>query len=282
MKTVAITAEVAGVLAAATCDGQRLVLGGQLSRDLYERTNKVLCALGAKWNKRERAHLFPGDAGAAIREALGAGEAVDLKKSWEQFYTPAELAERMAAVARIREGDWILEPSCGTGNLLAAIDVPIAGVTAVDIDDRAIEHTRQRFLPRAADVVPAANMPLTSPSIAAPSRRQPGAPRWVFWAGDFLMLPTPDHRLVDVVLMNPPFSNGQDVQHVTRAWKWLARGGRLVAVMSPHWTFAGDRRSLAFREWIETIGATVDDIAPGVFAESGTNVGAKLVTATKA
>jgi len=37
-------------------------------------------------------HLFPGDAAEAIQNALGAGEAVDRKKSWEQFWTPPALA----------------------------------------------------------------------------------------------------------------------------------------------------------------------------------------------
>lgn len=254
MRTVTIEQEVAEVLASAICEGARLKLAGQLDRKLYERTNKVLLALGAKWHRREAAHLFPGDAGAAIAEALGAGHAVDLKKSWEQFYTPAELAERMVAVARIQLGDLVLEPSCGAGNLLEPIDddATIGGVVAIDIDAASIDRVRTRF--------------------------EGHAWRLTTIVGDFLEIPALE---ADVVLMNPPFSNNQDIRHVLRAWDWLKPGGRLVAVTSPHWTFANDKASKAFRQWMKVVNGNADFIAAGTFRESGANVGARLVTAMK-
>jgi hypothetical protein len=44
--------EVLDVLRAMTCEGDLAVLNsGQLERKLYEKVNKVLAALGGKWNR---------------------------------------------------------------------------------------------------------------------------------------------------------------------------------------------------------------------------------------
>jgi hypothetical protein len=118
---------------------------------------------------------------------------------------------------------------------------------------------------------------------------------------DFMTLPalsiTPDK-----VLMNPPFSGNQDIQHVCHAINMLRPGGRLVAIMSPHFIYATDQLSAGFRRLIgypdgmrlgdQTgveltgdlgIGATsVERLEAGAFKESGTNIAAVLVTIEKA
>ena len=41
----------------------------------------------------------------------------------------------------------------------------------------------------------------------------------------------PDIR-PDKIIMNPPFENLQDIDHITHAWELLKPGGRIVAIMA--------------------------------------------------
>lgn len=79
------------------------------------------------------------------------------------------------------------------------------------------------------------------------------------------------------ILMNPPFENGQDAQHVMRAHQHLAPGGRLVAIMSPGPFFRQDSKSRAFREWFDNLGGEKSDLPAGSFKESGTGTSSVLV-----
>ena len=72
-----------------------------LHRADYLAINKILAALGGKWDRREQGHVFSTDAQPLLEEALGNGEAVDQKRSLEQFDTPTELARRMVELADV-------------------------------------------------------------------------------------------------------------------------------------------------------------------------------------
>ncbi len=92
----------------------------------------------------------------------------------------------------------------------------------------------------------------------------------------------------DRVIMNPPFSRCQDIAHVRKAFDWLAPGGRLAAIMSPHWTFAGDKASLDFRAWLDSQGdGTIyswssQTIEAGAFRGEGTGVNTLILLIHKA
>ena len=96
---------------------------------------------------------------------------------------------------------------------------------------------------------------------------------------DFLEWASRTAQRFDVAIMNPPFTGGQDVNHIRCAWTLLRPGGRLVAICSNS-PFIGERRThRTFRDWLETIGATIDPLPSGTFRESGTNVRACLICA---
>jgi hypothetical protein len=82
-------------------------------------------------------------------------------------------------------------------------------------------------------------------------------------------------------VMNPPFENKQEIDHIRHAFKFLKSGGRLVSVMSPSPTFSSDRKSVAFREWVEGLGGEIVELPEGSFKESGTGVSSKLVVLDK-
>jgi hypothetical protein len=86
----------------------------------------------------------------------------------------------------------------------------------------------------------------------------------------------------DYALMNPPFEDGQDIEHVRHAYDCLKHGGRMVAIMSPGPFFRSDRKSTAFREWFDTVGGVVvEDLPSGTFKESGTSIASKMIVIDK-
>lgn len=87
--------------------------------------------------------------------------------------------------------------------------------------------------------------------------------------------------LYHAIAMNPPFTKGQDVAHVTRAFGLLAPGGKLAAIMSGGVEFRSDGRTKNFRELIERAGGDIERLPDDSFKESGTSVRTVLVTMTK-
>lgn len=253
-KQVTISPEVADVLARGQWVGDILfkLPEGQLERPLYEATNKVLVALGGKWDRRERGHIFTLAARDAMEAALAAGVAVDQKRTLEQFFTPPELAARVASLAQIEPEHRVLEPSAGDGALVGAVAraCSTAIITAVEIDPATYEALFKQWGLRATIL-----------------------------CADFLALPI--ERQFDRVVMNPPFGRGADMAHVARALENLRPGGRLVAIMSPHWTFATDSASQAFRGLINDHSHSWEALPEGSFKTAGTGVATGILKITK-
>lgn len=255
LRGVTLSDGVADTLRRSTVDGAIVRLPeGKLEPDLYRQVDKVLKALGGKWDRRARGHIFAKPIGDELAAALHSGLAVDRKKTLEQFFTPTELAERMVRLAGVHMGSHVLEPSAGSGNLIRPAIASGAVVTAVEID----------------------------PTLCASLAALDGAHGSVFaFNADFTGWQPSSLIPIDVVLMNPPFSAGKDVAHVQHAWSLLRDGGELVAIVGPHAFISEDRRSVAFRAFLEEIDASCEVLPAGTFKESGTMVGAQLIVATK-
>ena len=88
-------------------------------------------------------------------------------------------------------------------------------------------------------------------------------------------------QVFDVVLMNPPFERMQDIAHISRAFEWLVEGGELVAVASAGVTFRNDNKTVAFRDWVDSIGGEIHALPDNSFKESGTSVNTVLIKLTK-
>lgn len=254
-KLTQVPEDVIEVLRNSKCDGDNLDLPGQLDRQLYAKCKKAIENLGGKWNRKAGTHVFPGGAAKAIESTLAQGVYVDRKKTLQEFQTPQALAEKMAALAGIQPGDKVFEPSAGKGRLVDAARKaqPECAVTAIDIDQTNVTHLiagdpEGKITIKHADTI----------SFAA------------LHQGQF-----------NVALMNPPFSGGQDIAHITAAWDALAPGGRLVAICSEGPFFREDKKAQEFRAFLERIGATTEKLPAETFKESGTGVATRIVTATK-
>lgn len=249
MKTIKLDEEVLAEFSALQVDRNTVRIERQLDRGLYQKVNKALEALGGKWNRGARAHVFEGDAADRIESAILHGEVVDAKKTFEFFETPPALVDQMIDYAEIEDGHRVLEPSAGRGAILDGIcRAHLAGalIHVVELDpvNREVLSERQD-----CQLV----------------------------GDDFLKFEAPAGLLYDRVVMNPPFSKQQDIAHVTRAFGMLKRGGLLVAIMSVGVEFRQDRKATEFRELVREVDGEIERLPEGSFKSSGTGVNTCLV-----
>jgi protein-L-isoaspartate O-methyltransferase len=205
-----------------------------LSKAHYERFQRG--ELGAEPTERRPVYQpEPETAFDQMKDALKAG--VKAVSAPQLFPTPPDLAARVVELADLHEGHTILEPSAGTGNLVRAVRAvaPEAKIEAVEIN-----HSLAEGLGRWATSVRCA---------------------------DFLAL-NGELGTFDRILMNPPFSHGEDIKHIDHARTKLKPGGRLVAICAN-----GPRQ----RERFEPVATAWIDLPAGSFKEQGTNVNAAIV-----
>lgn len=175
----------------------------------------------------------------------------DKNVGFDFFPTPKPLAERIARDLDIQPGMRVLEPSAGKGNLADA-------VRAVQ-PDAVIEVVEQSS--RLRDILEAKGYTLAGRDF-----------------DDF------DGGPYDRIIMNPPFSNGIDADHVRRAYDLLAPGGRLMAITGEGIFFRSDAKAKAFREWFESVGGESEQME-GAFLDkteaNTTGVNSRLLTIEK-
>ncbi len=225
--------------------GPNAVIGKALDRKLYVEVNGALEALGGKWNRSKKAHVFAEDPRDAIDQVLVDGAFSDKRRDLDQFFTPTALANLVVDGADVA-GKTVLEPSAGHGALaLSAIRHGASGVMCIEKDEACCK------------VLSAAGLNVLH--------------------SDFLDWSSPRFTY-DRVVMNPPFSRQQDIVHVTRALQFVKPGGRLVAVMAAGARFRQDRRAVEFRELVDANDGDIAELPAQPFRESGTDVNAVVVT----
>lgn len=228
-----VTDHVRDILADATIDGTHLTIATQLDRDDYIAVNKVLEALGGKWNRRLRAHVFPADPTADINRIIAGDDAPGHAKATEGFVaTPPEVAEQIIKLhtnLHDARSPRVLEPSAGDGALVRAI-------LAANHNARvtAIEPNAQRA---AAIVGPNVRVLLSTFEEHAARNPEPS---------------------YDYAVMNPPFSVPSNrtiwIDHLQLPWELLAPGGRLVCIAPAGYEFRADRRHTHARDLINAHG----------------------------
>ena len=264
IKTVQIDADVEAVLRQAKLDAFGLTLQGQLDRAMYVKVNKILELIGFKWDRKAGCHAGQGDACGKLMQALNAGSCVDEKKTFQFFETPERLAGRMASLAEISPGDRVLEPSAGKGSIIRAIqqECPhLAVVFACELNPEMAKLLKARDAEQA---------------LSLPDRQV------VVEECDFLQ----HKEKYDRIVMNPPFTQGNDVEHVRHAYDLLLPGGRLVAITSKAWQSHDDKKSRAFRDWHcglveDGLASFPEELPEGTFKESGTGIATLLLILLK-
>lgn len=254
-KSYTIPAAVIPVLEGAVTDGNSLKLVGKLDRPLYVETNKVLEALGGKWNRKAGAHIFEGLAADLVDEVLLTGCYSKTKQDFGFFETPDHVIRTMIDRAGLdsteedpRKRPKVLEPSAGTGRIVRAAQLAGGVVWAYEVQEKNALKVDAILYPEG-----------------------------VCNRADFLTVdPAP---VFDVVLMNPPFARRMDAKHINHAWRFVKpAGGVLVAIASAGVKYRQDQDSRILRATVEGYGGTIEDLPEGTFKESGTMVQTVMIT----
>lgn len=165
------------------------------------------------------------------------------------FPTPEEYAADLVDRLGIEPGMVVLEPSAGHGMLAEAARDAGATVEAVEV----ASDLRDILQEKGFSLV-----------------------------GNDFMETTPSQRY-DAVVMNPPFSNDMDIDHVRHAFGHLKPGGRLAAIVSSMAGQRSNKKNKAFREWLDDLGASEEMMPEGAFKDSlnPTSVRTKIITIEK-
>ena len=241
--------DVLNVLRSSTVDEDTNTLflpPSQLDRKLYVDVNKCLESIGGKWNKKAKGHVFDHSPSEDLDEMILTGEWTDKKKEYQFFVTPKEIAIRMIELAQIKKGELLLEPSAGDGAILD-------------------------FFPK--------NNPYVAIELMDDNFKKLKDKGYSVSKGDFLDW-TPANK-ADKIIMNPPFTKQQDVQHIFHAWNCLSKNGRLVSIVSESPFFRENSLSRDFRDWIDMNDVLVISLEPGDFKSSGTMVKTRMIVASK-
>jgi diguanylate cyclase (GGDEF)-like protein len=207
----------------------------------------------------------PAELRAALREFVSlrqAPKAPDRVKELERamvgrandgmdfFPTSPSVVEDMLAAAEIEPGMRVLEPSAGMGHIADAIRD-----TGVEPEVGELSEARRELLE---------------------------AKGYAVGGRDFLAQTEGGY---DRIVMNPPFSNRRDAEHVQHAYGLLKPGGRVVAIMGEGVFFGQDKKAQAFRAWLDEVGGTSEKLPEGSFLDPSlpvnTGVNARMVVIDK-
>ena len=230
--------------------GNALRIVEQLDRPLYVSVNKALEALGGKWDRKARAHLFSEPPANAIAKAITTEEVI--RPQDEGFFpTPAVITLRMAQLAKLKPGMSILEPSAGDGAIASWLVRNIPGLRLVLVE---LNPSRHAILVK-------------------------GGFRAI--CGDFIAMNPKALGRFDRVVMNPPFQGQLDLVHVKHAFEFLRPGGRLVSILAAGVDFRENRLTNEFRTWVKKLKGQILPLPPNSFKASGTAVNTAILVIDK-
>jgi hypothetical protein len=225
---------------------------GQLDRQTYLKVNSVLENLGGKWNKKIKAHLFESDMSDAIDDVLLTGSVINKKQEFQFFETPIEIVYQLIELANILPHHMCLEPSAGKG----AIAEEIRKIVGND-NLRCIEYMPENVYELEKKEFRVSNC-------------------------NFLAWDAVSCLQYDRIVMNPPFTRQQDIQHVEKALSFLKDDGILISVMSPGITFRQDKKTKEFIDKLKNYrNYEIIELPHGAFKISGTMVNTIILKVNK-
>lgn len=275
------------------------------------------------YDKRKRLSAMgietPAELRAAIREFVGLRQtpkAPDRVKELERamigrrndgldfFPTPAGVADQMVESAELKEGMSVLEPSAGMGHIADRIResgvepdvVEISGDRRELLEAKGYNLVGDDFMsvdPRGFTFGDVFKAPDGKTGIMRVANRE--RVKLIDENGEQIGFYTRDElepvelrgadRGYDRIIMNPPFGDRRDAEHVRHAYELLRPGGRIVAIMGEGVFFGQDKKAQEFRAWLEEVGATDEKLEEGTFMDASlpvnTGVNARMVVIDK-
>lgn len=220
-----------------------------LDRDIYEKVDKVLKCLGAKWSRKYKGHIFQYDIKDELDKAIKEKKVTDWKKATDYFFTPKEVIETMISLLPVAYNEKLsfLEPSCGQGHILDIIQTSFknSSITCIEKNPLHCNYLKEKGYD-----------PICS---------------------DFLEIEP--NKKFDIILMNPPFSH--ELEHIKHAYRFLNKGGYLISVSSGSFLYNTHKKHKDFLEWFREKEGSTYQLLPNSFKESGTNTNTILVCLDK-
>lgn len=172
------------------------------------------------------------------------------RKAFNDFFpTPETIAADIADMADIEQGMRVLEPSAGNGLLADAAREQGANVDVVEMAGQLREILQEKG--------------------------------YNLVGSDFLDVDASQDY--DRIIMNPPFSNDQDIKHVEHAYKMLKPGGKLIAITSSGAGERSNKTNKEFKDWLDALDAEQQPLPEGAFKSSlnPTGVNTKVIVIEK-
>lgn len=213
----------------------------QLPRKTYVQVDKVLSLLGGKWNRKQKAHIFDKPIEEAIDNVVLTGSVRDLKKEFQFFETPPKVADGLVTYAEVKPHHFCFEPSAGGGNIARAL-TKIVNKNTIDCLE-------------------------IQPDLLSKLKEEGFC---IYPAQNFLSLRPEIVDKYDRIVMNPPFTRQQDLEHVEHALGFLKPGGILVSVMSPSIQYRTNKKTLGFLNMLSAYRHETKNLPEGTFKSSGT------------
>jgi ubiquinone/menaquinone biosynthesis C-methylase UbiE len=227
-------------------DGKKLILPENVFFDNYNDVKTYLTKNLGKY--KNNAFEFPISA-KIMQERILNGEIKNLKKELQFFGTPAAVCEELTnqIIGMLGPGYTMLEPSAGQGAIVQALQTvrPDIKITALEYSDVNYSVLTDKF---------ESNSDVTT------------------LQGDFLKHTPETLGQFNLIIANPPFTGGQDIQHIRHMYKFLKPGGQLITMSSPSPITNNQKKYQEFKEWAENEGGLYFPVSKGAFKESGTNV----------
>lgn len=232
----------------------------KLDRKEYLDVKNALELIGGKWKGGKiQGFVFEEDPTELLAQ-LANGEQRNLKKEYQFFATPKDVAAMIikAAFPYVIEGlneVKILEPSAGDGALIKAFREQHGYQFQVDCFElMGLNRTK---------LIKLDNIKIIS--------------------NDFIDCAINGRvkNKYDYIIANPPFTKNQDIDHIICMYEACKPGGIIVTLSSTSWQRGTQKKQEAFKEWLHYLGASITEIPAGAFAESGTTVATLMITIRK-
>lgn len=236
---------------ACSIEGHSIVLP---SRDHYEldapdysKFKKVITGIGGRYITGKNSFEFDFDP-AELLARLCSGESY--QKALQFFPTPEKVvALAQEQISPAHRGSRWLEPSAGRGALIQAIRNAHEH-TDIVIDACEIDPLNQSILERmGVNLI----------------------------GSDFLDLHTTPSQKYDGIVMNPPFSHDQYINHIAKAYDHLKPGGALVFIAPSNWQDPRNATEQEFYDMVTPYAFEIMTLPRGAFRESGTGIETVLV-----
>lgn len=132
-------------------------------------------------------------------------------------FTPKELVTLLIDYADIKESDRVLEPTAGIGNIADMLKYYTNNIDCIEY----MYNYNELLKLKGYNVV----------------------------GSDFMKCI--NYNTYDKIVANFPFS--KEIDMIKHAYKMLKGDGKMVVITSNHWTFANDKESINFREWLNNL-----------------------------